>query len=379
MFGLLQLPFADLRCLAKDQFAREPRPDWSADDPEGSFVRGFGKMSARTATGYGLIGERGYLEFDNAVAFTTPVHHKQEGWPTGIPFLLWFRRMYFDGDIAGRFEFGFIADPTIEKAFFEEHPEQSYNLAEVARTISKSRIEVRSADGSCIESRLDRCGKALALAYLTATTTREGLKRHPPAELEGHSLLIGPATIHLRVPATLPVMETNDRRPILEVGDSRLYITSVAGEDRRNTVAVQISPTQSQLEPPEERAQRVLFAHLNAMLFAYSHLVKVVDEKEIVRRRLRLRDLTKKMLKRFEGLKPDINNADDTAFAGAIAAFSAGHAGRIDGLVDRLQAIADKAGEEGQSGKVFNWVVELSEQILIKSAEAIAKGATSFN
>src|SRR5690606_27885334 len=28
MFGLLQLPFADLRCLADDRFGRVPRPDW---------------------------------------------------------------------------------------------------------------------------------------------------------------------------------------------------------------------------------------------------------------------------------------------------------------------------------------------------------------
>lgn len=378
MFGLLQLPFADLRCLADDRFDRVPRPDWSADDPGECFVRGFGKMSARNATGYGLVGERGYVEFDHAVAFPTPVRHKQDGWPREIPLLLWFRRMYFDGDIAGRFEFGFMADAEIEQAFFAENPELRYDLTEIARTIKETKVEIRSPDESRTESRLDRCGTALARAYLTATTTRDGLKRYPPADLEGRFLLLGPSTVHLRVPVTLPVLETEDRRPILETGDDRLFITSGAGAARRNTVAVQISPTASRREPSAERARRVLFSHLNAMLFAYSHLVSVADVKEIARRRLRLRDLTEKMLKRFEDLKPASDNAEDAAFAGAMAAFSAAHAGRIDELTQRLQNLADQAAEESRGGKAFNWGRSLFEQILIKSAEAIAMGATSI-
>lgn len=378
MFGLLQLPFADLRCLTEDRFNRVQRPNWDSDDPGECFVRGFGKMSSRNVTGYGLMGERAYVEFDHAVVFPTPVRHKQEGWPQEIPLLLWFRRMYFDGDIAGRFEFGFMADPKIEQAFFEANPELRYDLAEVARTINEAKVEVRSPDESRTESRLDRCGTALARAFLTATTTKDGLKRYPPAELEGRFLVLGPSTIHLRVPAALPVLGTEDRRLILQADDDCLFITSAAASARRNTVVVQISPKTSRREPPAERARRVLFAHLNAMLFAYSHLVSVADGKEIARHRLRLRDLTEKMLKRFEDLKPDPDNADDAEFAGAITAFSAAHTGRIDELTDRLQSVADQAAEQSKAGKVFNWGRSLFEQIMIKSAETIASGATSL-
>lgn len=378
MFGLLQLPFADLRCLTEDRFNRVPRPDWDADVPGECFVRGFGKMSSRNATGYGLMGERAYVEFDHAVAFPTPVRHRQEGWPNEIPLLLWFRRMYFDGDIAGRFEFGFMADPEIERAFFETSLELRYDLARVGRTINEAKVEVRSPDGSRTESRLDRCGTALGRALLTATSTMVGLKTYPPADLEGRFLALGPSIVHLRVPAARPVVETDDRRIILEAGDDRLFITSAAGSARRNTVTVQISPTTSRREPPAERARRVLFAHLNAMLFAYSHLVSVADPKEIARHRLGLRDLTEKMLKRFESLKPDPDNAHDAEFAGALAAFSAAYTGRVDELTDRLQSLADQAAEESKTGKVFNWGRSLFEQIMIKSAEAIATGATSL-
>lgn len=334
-------------------------------------------MSARNATGYGLIGERGYVEFDHAVAFPAPVRHQQEGWPEGLPLLLWFRRMYFDGDIAGRFEFGFMIDPEIEQTFFEKHPDLSYDLAEIARTIKEAQVEVRSPDGSRIDSRLDRCGTALGRAYLTATTTSSGLKRYLPADLEGRFLALGPSTVHLRMTAGLPVGETEDRRPILDGGGDRMFITSAAGSARRNTVAVQISPTKSRREPPAERARRVLFAHLNAMLFAYSHLVSVADAKEITRRRLRLRDLTEKMLNRFQELKPDPNSGEDAAFAEAMAAFSAAHTGRVDELTQRLQDLADQAAEETRRGKMFSWGKSLFEQVVIKSAEAVAASATS--
>jgi hypothetical protein len=378
MFGLLQLPFADLRCLGVDQFNRVPRPNWTSDNPGECFVRGFGRMSSRNATGYGLMGERSYVEFDHAVVFPTPVRHKQEGWPQEIPLLLWFRRMYFDGDIAGRFEFGFKADPKLEQALFEANPKLRYDLGEVARTINEAKVEVRSPDESRSESRLERCGTALALAFLTATTTSEGLKRYPPADLEGRFLVLGPSTTHLRVPAALPVLDSEDRRRIMEAGDDCLFITSAAASARRNTVTVQISPTASGREPAAERARRVLFSHLNAMLFAYSHLVGVADAKEIARHRLRLRDLTEKMLKRFEDLKSDPDNANEAEFAGAMTAFSAAHAGRIDQLTHQLQSLADQAAEQSKAGKVFNWGRSLFEQIVIKSAEAIASGATSL-
>lgn len=378
MFGLLQLPFADLRCLAEDRFNRVQRPNWESDDPGECFIRGFGKMSARNATGYGLVGERSYVEFDRAVAFPDPVRHTQEGWSEEIPFLLWFRRMYFDGAIAGRFEFGFMADPKIELAFFEANPGLGYDLAAVGRTINEAKVEVRSPDNSRVESRLDRCGAALARALLAATTTTDGLKRHPPADLEGRYLVLGPPTIHLRIPASLPVLVTDDRRLILEKGDDSLFITSAGASARRNTIAVQVSPTASRRELPVERARRVLFSHLNAMLFAYSHLVGVSNGKEIARNRLRLRDLTEKMLKRFEDLKPDPDSSDDAEFAGAMTAFSAAHAGRIDELVDRLQALADQAAERSKSDKTFSWMKSLFEQIMIKSAEAIASGATAI-
>jgi hypothetical protein len=114
------------------------------------------------------------------------------------------------------------------------------------------------------------------------------------------------------------------------------------------------------------------------MLFAYSHLVSVTDAKEIARHRLRLRDLTEKMLQRFKELKPVPENASDAEFAGALAAFSSAYAGRVDELTDRLQSLADRAAEQSKAGKVFSWGRSLFEQIIIKSAEAVAVGATSL-
>jgi hypothetical protein len=378
MFGLLQFPFADLRILGEDQFNRVTRPDWNADDPGECFVRGFGKMASRNATGYGLLGERGYVEFDHAVVFPTPVRHKQDGWPRDIPLLVWFRRMYFDGDIAGRFEFGFKADPKSEADFFEANPNLCYDLADVGRTISEANVEVRSPDGSRIASRLDRCGTALALAFLTATTTKNGLKRYPPSDLNGRIFALGPSMIHLRIPVTIPLRETHDRRVVLEAGDEHLFITSAAGSARRNTVTVQITPTNSRGEPANERARRVLFSHLNAMLFAYSHLVSVTDSKDIASQKLQLRDLTEKMLQRFENLKPDRDNQNDAQFSSALRAFSAAYAGRVGELTERLQSLADQAAEQSKTGKIFDWARSLFEQIIIKSAEAMALGATTL-
>jgi hypothetical protein len=58
MFVLVQIPFVDLRPMTPGGMGRLSAPDWTADDPGVSFVRGFGKMALRNSESYGLLGER---------------------------------------------------------------------------------------------------------------------------------------------------------------------------------------------------------------------------------------------------------------------------------------------------------------------------------
>ena len=215
---------------------------------------------------------------------------------------------------------------------------------------------MRSADGSTTASTVERCGRALGTAYLTATTLHSKRTAHPAGELIGTTLRVGPPVVHVRAGAEEPVTLPADRRDIVKGDDGdHLFLTSVANAQRRNTMTVQISAWDGP-ETPEERARRVLFSHLNSVLHASDFLAANMDEKEIARHRVGLKDLTAGALKRFSRLTMTAPSTDgDAAFAAALRLFADEHAGRIDGVVAKLDALAKDASAPGRLERIAGW------------------------
>lgn len=355
MFIMLHLPFVDLRGLHEDRRGRAPRPDWRSDDPGQAFVRDFGGMVTRNAKAYGLVGERAYVEFDRALAFPAPGSHRQEGWSHGVPLRVWFRRLYFDGDIAGRFEIGFNTDATAETPILTgQWP--AYDVGELARSVCDIPVEVRSSDGSVTASSLERCGSALGLAYLVATTLHSERENHPAHELVGSVFKVGSPAIHIRAPHGSRLTLPGDRRNVAQDEDgSRMFLTSVAKAQRRSTLTVQVSADAGG-ETPGERARRVLFTHLNAVLHANDFLTATMDAKTIERHRLELKDLTARALERFGRLAITAPRTDgDEAFAQALRVFADEHAGRVDGIVAKLDALARDAAAPKRMERIAGW------------------------
>ena len=142
MFILVQLPLADLRPMIPGELGRVDGPDWTADDPGLSFVRGFGKMATRNSKGFGLFGERAFADFNHAARLRETLHYRQEGWPVSARVELRFRRLYFDGKLAGRFEYGFFI-PDESEDYIVEHVTDSARPASHARRragLSQARI-----------------------------------------------------------------------------------------------------------------------------------------------------------------------------------------------------------------------------------------------
>jgi hypothetical protein len=335
-------------------------------------------MSARNAQSLGLVGERNYVEFDRAVRFPVPAVHRQPGWHGSVPLRLWFRRLYFDGDIAGRFEFGFRSEIQAETRIFGGDSDAEYDLAQASRTVLDASVEVRSEDGSTHRSRLEVCSDALGLAYLTATTLHELLPEYPAAELYGTALKIGSPLVHVRVSADVPIKPRDDRRSVLEDNQGSLAIMSVAHAQRRNTLTVQTSCGLPRQEESIERARRVLFSHLNSLLYAHSHLLQVMSAREIKASKVQLRDLTQRMLARLERFNPGGKQASDLAFADAVRAFARAHEGRVDELTGKLQALEREAAEPSALAKAGNYAKSLFELITTTAVEATVKSVGPY-
>lgn len=376
MFVVLQLPFVDLRGLYEGELGRSPQPNWRADDPGECFVRNFGGMSTRNARAYGLVGERAYVEFEHALAFPKPGQHRQDGWRRPVALRLWFRRLYFDGDISGRFEIGFNTDFDSENELFS-NSDAVYDFSLLARSVCDVPVQVRSPDGTRAESSLEKCGETLGLSYLVATTLHSKRHEHPASELIGTALKVGAAALHIRATADTPMVVPGDSRDIVSADGDHLFLTSVAKAQRRNTVIVQISKP-SMPETPEERARRVLFSHLNSVLHANDFLTEAMDAKTIAKHRVSLKDLTARAVDRFGKLTVTAPKTDgDQAFADALKLFATEHGGRIDDVVAKLDALAKDASAPSRFERIGGWVKGWTEFFANSAIDASVKAMMS--
>ncbi len=380
MFILLQLPLADLRPLIKGGRGRLEKPDWTADDPEGAFMRGFGLVAARNSEAYGLIGERAFADFDKAVRFNYADEHlwyRQQGWEHPVTILPWFRRFYFDGVMAGRFEFGFLVMDETERYVFEETHATPYDPSVLARYIEAIPVRVHVGDDRVLACRIHEIGRILAEAYVIATTGHKALQSFPVEETVPLFTSVGPAIVQLRSTRFGPVSLGRDSRTVTLSDGREIFVTSSDGATRRNTVIVQPSHKEALHETAEERAVRVLFSHLNALIYALSHYIAHEDKglkDHLSRAELRSGiDHMIDRMSRFIASAPMTH--DDEAFGSALAAFAKTYAGRTHELFNQLDDLAKLAHEATTVEKIRAYAKSLFEMGLMQAVDTVTSAA----
>ena len=300
------------------------------------FVRGFGKISARNGSGLGLGGEDSFADVNNALRIER-VEFRQSEWNRPLPIALWFRRFYYDGQIAGRFEIGFMVPEDDLLARFKD---QAVEPSSIAQAILSTNVLVRSVDGSTRAATLANCSDALGLAYVASTTRNDALSEFPIAETYGLEVCVGKPNLHIRVPSALQIQTSRDRRYLNAGGDPEFFITSARGSQIRNNVFVQASGQKVQEESASERITRVLFAHLNSILFAHSHFVKTGQSIGDFNARNVLRHVVTRMIDRFSRFAQVDGTVADKEFSEGMKLFAKAYAGRVDDLVDKLQELS---------------------------------------
>jgi hypothetical protein len=354
MFILVEIPFADHRPLVKGQMGRVPSPDWTADDPGRSFIRGFGKVASRNADAYGLLGERYFADFNNAVRLRHTLSARQDDWPASLDAELRFRRLYYDGELAGRFEFGFLIKDDDELKLDRHLKGLVIDPRLIAAAALASPIGVIAPDCDEQGTTIQGCAKLLGQAYLAATTLKAELNAFPPGELYGTAVALGAPLVHIRIANGLETDVGRDKTEA-EGTDGALYFTSAAKSDLRNNVVVRLSKDASDKETAGERAVRVLFAHLHALIYAQSHFLKVQKALNLGGR-APLHDAVTLMLKRLENFTPsDPKDTNDRAFSDALVIWAHAYKGRTDELAGKLAELAQFAEKPTlmESGRTY--------------------------
>jgi hypothetical protein len=85
------------------------------------------------------------VDFDRVARFQGHLSYQQAGWAQSLPIKPWFRRFYYDGVIAGRFEFGFLVDEADETTILGAHG-YKYDIASLIAFLLKVPVMVRGFD-----------------------------------------------------------------------------------------------------------------------------------------------------------------------------------------------------------------------------------------
>jgi hypothetical protein len=373
MFVVAQFPLSDLRLLAPDRRGRLAVPDWTADDHPGDvFVRGFGPLAERNSGGIGgLVGERAFADFNRAVRFTRPIAYRQADWPEPILVRPWFRRFYFDGTIAGRFEFGFLVPDLDEYRVFTEVTRNGYDIAAVASTLAATPIVVRGVDLPAVETTLADAAEALAAAYTAATTQRSALLRYPLGETLGPHVAVGAPIVYIRVSDDRPAIVGRASRRIDLGEDGEVHIASVGYGARRVSLVAQTSLFGALYETGPERTIRVLFSHLNAFVFAASHLTRLDPAAGGGLDRDRLAAFGRDLLSRLQQFAPTGPRDDsDAEFAAAVRVFARAYAGRSADLAAELEAFVAEMRKPTGRRRALGYAKDLLDIIVGKLFEA---------
>jgi hypothetical protein len=369
LFIIVQFPLADLRALTLDAMGRLAIPDWNADDPGERFVRGFGEVYPRNSGGMErLHGERAFADFNQAARYRATIEYHQSDWPKPLRITPWFRRFYFDGVLAGRFEFGFHVPDQAEYEVFVAGARNGYDIVEVARTIAGVPLLVRGLDLPPEELVLEQAGDALGRAYLVATTRRDALMTFPVSETYGRHVAVGPLVVLIRVSDCRPVIVGRSRRRIEVEEGSELFVTSCKTGHGRFGIIAQTSVMGALFETSPERAVRVLFGHLNAVIFAASHAARADLGETGQAGRDRIADLLDRTMRRLQDLSESADENDEE-YAAALRAFGRAHAGRLDDLFATIERQSEVLRKPATSKGLIAYGKSLLDTILKKAVE----------
>jgi len=368
MFIVAQVPFADFRPVIDGRRGQLEKPDWTGDDPQG-FIRGFGKVWPRTSSSLGLEGERSFADMNNAIRFPERIAYIRDAWKLPLPIIPWFRRLYFDGQVAGRYEVGFMVHDSDEDRLFGAIADSAIDPSEVGQEILSSRVQINSIDGSTEVTTFEDCAKPLGLAYLAATTSNDGAQRFPIAETFGRYFFVGKPLLYIRIASGRMIAEGRDRRYVAHGNEPEFFITSARGSQYRNNVMVQASQQETKKETPQERVTRVLFSHLNSLIFAYAQLQQAGDAIEGGTSRNVLRAAITGMIERLSRFKKADASDWEEEFTNGLHLFARTYTGRVDELLSKLEALAAEWNSPTTTERFRSYFKRLHDLVITTGVE----------
>jgi hypothetical protein len=219
-------------------------------------------------------------------------------------------------------------------------------------------------------------GDCLGKAYIAATTRKAALNSYPVSETYGTYIAVGRPIAFVRVSGGQPAAVERGSRKLTAVASGPIYVSTCKGNKRDIQVLTQMSRFGVCDEPAEERLIRVLFSHINALIFAADRYLHAPRDGGDAVSRARLAELISETIRRLGKFDPDeLEDAVDVQFAQGIRAFANAEAGRMESLLAKLEELRIEAMRPTTGKKMldagFNlvkWLTEISVRTAVEKS-----------
>ncbi|MDO8140979.1 MAG: hypothetical protein Q6358_05725 [Candidatus Brocadiales bacterium] len=160
----IQFPIADSRGFVENT-GRLRKPLWPLPTPDKEFVRTYGAIRTRPGGGLdGWLGENEICEASRSIRLSSCITVNNAGSQSPIPLRVAFRRYFFDGLAAGKFELG-LATKSRNAVILDKRDIKTFMEKFIGL-----KVRIRNPNGGHVECSMLSAGKHLAHSYLYATT-----------------------------------------------------------------------------------------------------------------------------------------------------------------------------------------------------------------
>jgi len=374
LFISLIFPIADFRSLHKNNAGRLQKPRWGESDPQAEFAKGFGSIHTRTKSGIGFIGENYYADCNNLIRypdqfFIEPlfgISRKTLVYPI-------YRRFYFDGQMSGRFEFGFrLNEGSIHDIDIKFKGESvSYDAVSIANQMLSGRVQVNMLDGRRDILDFNEIGISLRDSFITSSTSSEASKQNDIQTVGSVFVGVGKPFVFIRAGNETPLHQVSQKRDLTNV-EVNSFLTHSGKNGRVLDLAVIQSTSPLDEETAAEHFVRLFYTQMRTLCFAHSFYLRQTDNGKMSGPS-NLAPAIQGMLGRLQALEPIEDDPRDSKICAAMAGIIQNSDVNPQKLAEEVTLRLKQSKIRKAIGKVIPWFDQKIDIAIGAAAESATK------
>lgn len=373
MYFSIVYPLADFRSLHNQSAGRLDRPAWGQADPRAEFARGFGEIHTRTKSGAGYAGENYYADCDNLIKYPSQYFLKSIlGSRRSVLAYPIYRRFYYDGQMAGRFELGFRLNEDTIHDIARSEGRVDYCAAELAAEMLQNELRVELLDGRKITQSFADTAKSLRDGWILSSTKNKALKTFDIESVGSRYVGVGAPFIFIRTGRETKLKPERQRRELLQNQNLELFLTRSGVRGQSFDVAVIPSGLSLSKETSRERLARLFYIQIRVLSFAHSFYLRQVASGKISGPKS-IEPAIQAMLGRLSNLEPVEGDQADDLTCHEMSDIL----GRADLNPARLAAEIDQLVKPGIMQRWFGGIFGYADKKVDIAIEAAAGTATT--